>query len=91
VVPGTVRRAAVADALLGVADPSGHLPVTLPASAAVLPVRYNDRQAADGVYRDVPDAVLFAFGHGLGYHAPPTQTLTARPGPAPGEIEIASP
>lgn len=87
--PGPHGAAAVADALLGVADPSGCLPVTLAASAAVLPVRYNDRQVADGVYRDEPTAVLFSFGHGLGYHAPPTQTLAVRPGPAPGEIEIA--
>lgn len=86
--PGPYGAAAIAAVLLGVTEPSGRLPVTLAASSAVLPVRYNDRQVADGVYRDEPSAVLFGFGHGLGYHSPLTEALTAAQDPTTGEVEI---
>lgn len=57
---------AVADALVdGIAMP-GRLPVTLPAFPGAVPVRYNDRQSAAGVYKDAAQPVLRPFGHGLG-------------------------
>lgn len=62
--PGPFGGSAIADLLLGRAHAEGRLPMTLPAHPGVLPLRYNDRHDAD-VYRDVPDAVLFPFGHGL--------------------------
>lgn len=66
--PGPWGGAAVADALLGRAEPTGRLPMTLPRHPGVVPVRYNDRQPATGVYRDAPEPVLLPFGHGLRYH-----------------------
>ncbi|WP_129788582.1 glycoside hydrolase family 3 protein [Promicromonospora panici] len=56
---------AAAAALFGDAAIGGSLPMTLPRSAGVLPVRYNDRHRPDGVYQDVPDPVLLPFGHGV--------------------------
>lgn len=62
--PGPSGGEVVADLLLGAAPATGRLPMTLPSHPAVLPLRYNDRQDA-GVYQDVPEPVLFGFGHGL--------------------------
>lgn len=56
---------AAAAALFGDAAIGGSLPMTLPRSAGVVPVRYNDRHRPDGVYQDVPDPVLLPFGHGV--------------------------
>lgn len=65
--PGPHGGTAVADVLLGLREPVGRLPMTLPRHASALPVRYNDRQASAGVYQDAPSPVLFPFGHGLRY------------------------
>lgn len=66
--PGPYGGEAAADALLGAAEPTGRLPMTLPRHPAAVPVRYNDRQSAADVYRDAPEPVLLPFGFGLGYH-----------------------
>lgn len=66
--PGPFGGEAIADLLLGAAEPTGRLPMTLPSHPAVLPLRYNDRQGTAGSYQDVPDPVLFEMGHGLRYH-----------------------
>lgn len=63
--PGPFGGEAIADILLGAAEPTGRLPMTLPSHPAVLPLRYNDRQDAVEVYQDVPRPVLFDVGHGL--------------------------
>ena len=63
--PGPFGGEVVADLLLGAAEPTGRLPMTLPSHPAVLPLRYNDRQSAVESYQDVPDPILFDFGHGL--------------------------
>ncbi len=65
--PGPSGAEVVADALLGRTEPTGRLPMTLPRHPGVLPVRYNDRQSAAGVYRDAAEPVLLPFGHGLRY------------------------
>lgn len=57
---------AVAEALAGDIAVPGRLPVTLPAFAAAVPVRYNDRQCAASVYRDADEPVLRGFGYGEG-------------------------
>lgn len=66
--PGPFGGEAIADLLLGAAEPTGRLPMTLPSHPAVLPLRYNDRHSATGSYQDVPDPVLFEMGHGLRYY-----------------------
>jgi beta-glucosidase len=77
-LPGQAMGAALADVLLGRAEPGGRLPVTLPAAEADCPVLHATPR--DGVidyseglligYRGY-DASLrrphFPFGHGLGY------------------------
>ncbi len=77
-LPGQAMGDAIADVLLGRAEPGGRLPVTLPASEADCPVLHAVPQ--DGIlaydeglligYRGY-DARLstpaFPFGHGLGY------------------------
>lgn len=57
---------AVVDALVGETGMPGRLPVTLPAYAGAVPVRYNDRQSAEHVYRDAEEPVLRPFGFGEG-------------------------
>src|SRR5699024_1302287 len=65
--PGPFGGEAIAELVLGAAEPTGRLPMTLPSHPAALPLRYNDRQSPTGVYQDVPEPVLFPFGHGLRY------------------------
>jgi beta-glucosidase len=83
--PGPEGARAIADGLVGRAEPTGRLPFTLPAHPGVVPVRHNDRQAADGVYRDQDRAVLFPFGHGLRYTDVQVGELEVQLGP--GQVE----
>ncbi|MFT3861020.1 glycoside hydrolase family 3 protein [Micropruina sp.] len=71
--PGPYGGEAIAEILLGLVEPAGRLPSTLPAHSGVLPVRHDDRMPA--VYADVPAPVLFEFGHGLGYGDGPTLSV----------------
>ena len=73
--PGTQGGPAIADVLLGVADPGGKLPVTFPRSVGQIPLYYahrnTGRPASDSKYTskyiDSPVTALFPFGHGLSY------------------------
>jgi beta-glucosidase len=77
-LPGQAMGAALADVLLGRAEPGGRLPVTLPAAEADCPVLHavpHDGLIAydEGLligYRGYDAAMIrpqFPFGHGLGY------------------------
>ncbi len=77
-LPGQAMGAALADVLLGRAEPGGRLPVTIPVAEADCPVLHSVPDAgrldyAEGLligYRGYDRAGTvprFAFGHGLGY------------------------
>ncbi|MGW6204074.1 glycoside hydrolase family 3 N-terminal domain-containing protein [Streptomyces sp. NPDC055089] len=65
--PGPFGGRAVADVLFGTADPVGRLPVSVPRSAAQLPVHYNGKDHGYRGYVDQPATARHAFGHGLSY------------------------
>jgi len=64
--PGWRGGTALAEILTGQVSPSGRLPVTLPAHPCVLPLSH-DSGAFWPKHLDLPDKVLFPFGHGLSY------------------------
>jgi beta-glucosidase len=87
-LPGQAMGEALADVLLGRAEPGGRLPVTLPAREADCPVlravpdegrlRYDEGLLIG--YRGYDAAgttPLFPFGHGLGYTSWSYESLTA--------------
>lgn len=65
--PGPWGGRAVADVLFGRAEPVGRLPVSVPRSAAQLPVFYNAKDHGYRGYVDQPATALHTFGHGLSY------------------------
>jgi beta-glucosidase len=91
-LPGQAIGEALADVLLGRAEPGGRLPVTLPAAEADCPVLHAQPcdgrlDYAEGLligYRGYDAAgitPMFPFGHGLGYT---TWAYESVSGPAPG-------
>jgi len=77
-LPGQAFGDALADILLGVMEPGGRLPVSLPRTEADAPVLLAHPEAGDLVYAEgllvgyrgfdrAGSEPLFAFGHGLGY------------------------
>ncbi|HKB34519.1 MAG TPA: glycoside hydrolase family 3 C-terminal domain-containing protein, partial [Candidatus Dormibacteraeota bacterium] len=76
--PGQAFGEALADTLLGLAEPTGRLPITVPREEADSPVLRARPDAGDLVYREgllvgyrgydrTGTEPHFAFGHGLGY------------------------
>ncbi|WP_328498663.1 glycoside hydrolase family 3 C-terminal domain-containing protein [Streptomyces sp. NBC_00414] len=65
--PGPWGGRAVADVLFGRAEPEGRLPVSVPRSAAHLPVHYNGKDHGYRGYVDQPATARHPFGHGLSY------------------------
>ncbi|HUL25625.1 MAG TPA: glycoside hydrolase family 3 C-terminal domain-containing protein [Streptosporangiaceae bacterium] len=96
-LPGQAMGEALADVLLGRAEPGGRLPVTLPVRESDCPVlhavpRDGRVDYAEGLligYRGYDAAgitPMFAFGHGLGYTQWAYESASVdAPGPAPGE------
>src|SRR6516164_2740621 len=87
-LPGQAMGDALADVLLGRAEPGGRLPVTIPAAEADCPVLHSvpDQgrlEYAEGLligyrgYDRAGTAPRFAFGHGLGYTTWEYQSVTA--------------
>jgi len=77
-LPGQAMGAALADVLLGRAEPGGRLPVTIPAAEADCPVLHSVPDEGKLEYREgllvgyrgydhAGTKPRFAFGHGLGY------------------------
>jgi beta-glucosidase len=65
--PGPWGGEAIAEVLLGRAEPTGRLPVSVPRSAAQLPVYYNHKDTEYGGYVDESAEPHHSFGHGLSY------------------------
>ncbi|MFG2777144.1 glycoside hydrolase family 3 N-terminal domain-containing protein [Streptomyces prunicolor] len=65
--PGPWGGEAIAEVLLGQAEPTGRLPVSVPRSVAQLPVHYNHKDTEYGGYVDADAEPLHSFGHGLSY------------------------
>nr|WP_202539317.1 glycoside hydrolase family 3 N-terminal domain-containing protein [Streptomyces sp. SID8379] len=65
--PGPWGGRAVADIVFGTVVPAGRLPVSVPRSAAQLPVFYNAKDHGYRGYVDQQATARYAFGHGLGY------------------------
>lgn len=67
---------AIADVLLGDANPSGKLSMSFPYSVGQIPVYYSQKRTGRPIdpnnkfstkYLDAPNEALFSFGHGLSY------------------------
>ncbi|WP_406220882.1 glycoside hydrolase family 3 N-terminal domain-containing protein [Streptomyces canus] len=65
--PGPSGGEAIAGVLLGLTEPTGRLPVSVPRSAAQLPVYYNHKDTEYGGYVDESAQPRYPFGHGLSY------------------------
>src|SRR5262245_24124175 len=73
---GPHQGTAIADAIFGVTNPSGKLPITMPRHVGQVTIHHGQhygsgyrRTKADvhKGYKDMPSTPLFAFGHGLSY------------------------
>jgi beta-glucosidase len=73
---GPHQGSVLADAIFGVTNPSGKLPISIPRHAGQVTVHHGQhngsgyrRTKADPHrgYKDMPSTPLFAFGHGLSY------------------------
>lgn len=65
--PGPWGGDAIAEVLLGLTDPRGRLPLSVPRSVAQLPVYYNHKDTEYRGYADESAEPLYSFGHGLSY------------------------
>ena len=66
--PGQEGGEAIADVLLGDANPAGRLPITFPIAEGQLPLVYNHKPTGRGDdYVDLSGQPLFPFGFGLSY------------------------
>jgi len=79
--PGEQGGHAVADVLLGKANPAGRLPISFPVAEGQLPLFYNHKPTGRGDdYLDLTGQPLFPFGFGLSYTTFSYSTLRIEPG-----------
>jgi beta-glucosidase len=85
--PGEQGGNALADILLGDANPSGRLPITFPVAEGQLPLSYDHRPTGRGDdYLDLTGRPLFPFGFGLSYTQFAYDSLSIAPATiAPGD------
>ena len=78
--PGEQGGPALADVILGDANPSGRLPITFPRSEGQLPLSYNHKPTGRGDdYLDGSGMAAFPFGFGLSYTRFDYSVLTIDP------------
>ena len=66
--PGMRGGRAIAELILGLIEPTGRLPITIPRHVGQQPVYYNQIRGQHGTrYADLTQDPLFAFGEGLSY------------------------
>ncbi|KAI5920495.1 glycoside hydrolase family 3 protein [Camillea tinctor] len=66
--PGQSGGQAIADALFGIINPGGRMPVTVPRHAGQLPVYYNYKTSVHiRDYLDIDSSPAYWFGYGLSY------------------------
>jgi beta-glucosidase len=101
-LPGQAMGDALADVLLGRAEPGGRLPVTIPVAEADCPVLHSVPEQGrldytEGLligyrgYDQAGTAPRFAFGHGLGYTTWEYQSAVTESvvvGPATADLEL---
>jgi beta-glucosidase len=89
--PGQDGAAAIADVLVGDADPSGRTPVTFARGAGAMPRHHDHKALAAGIPALPAFAPLFPFGHGLSYTRFEYADLAIEPAEAPtdGTVTIA--
>jgi beta-glucosidase len=73
---GPHQGTAIANAIFGIMNPSGKLPITIPRDVGQVPI-YHGQHYGSGYrrtkadphkgYKDMPSTPLFPFGHGLSY------------------------
>jgi beta-glucosidase len=73
---GPHQGTVLADAIFGVTNPSGKLPITIPRHVGQVPIHHGQRNGSGyrrtkadihKGYLDMPSTPLFPFGHGLSY------------------------
>jgi beta-glucosidase len=73
---GPHQGTVLAEAIFGVTNPSGKLPITIPRHVGQVPIHHGQRHGSGyrrnkadihRGYLDMPSTPLFAFGHGLSY------------------------
>jgi beta-glucosidase len=73
---GPHQGTAIAEAICGVTNPSGKLPITIPRHVGQVPIHHGQRNGSGyrrnkadihRGYLDMPSTPLFPFGHGLSY------------------------
>lgn len=66
--PGLRGGRAIAELLLGLIEPTGRLPISMPRHAGQIPVHYNLVRGTHGTrYADLPFTPFMAFGEGCAY------------------------
>ena len=88
-LPGQVMGAALADVLLGQAEPGGRLPVTVPAAEADCPVLHSvPEQGRLEVRLTMPARAFARYDEAAGVWVPPSGEFTIRIGRSSADLPL---